>query len=460
MLKKFTINKLYGTTTVSIPFNQDGVNIFIGENGLGKTTVLNILYFFLTKRFRKLTQYNFAYIEIEFSNNEKLSLKYSDLESLHSIQDDRNVPNNILQSILDEIPESILQSLINDIQKKPMSREELINHPALQNLSISRRYPPRVLYDAILSLVDEDLSEQLKELKNSITKCLDGVNILYLPTYRRIEEDLKNLNLTIDSEERYQRNTTEKLIQFGMNDVVHRFKLMQDSIQKLSSQGLAKISSEILSQLITGAPQIHDIHLESMNAENIQIILARVGPALSATDKARILEKIESSKLKDEDRFLIYFVRKLIDIYENQKHFDDRIKKYIQVCNRYFSFSKKELIYNESEVEFYLKSDFFPERKLLIKFLGKLSSGEKQIVSLFSKLYLASKDQKFIVLFDEPELSLSIDWQELLLPDIIESGKCDTLITVTHSPFIYDNNLKNSARGLSEFINKDFEASE
>lgn len=456
MLKKFTINKLYGTTSVSIPFDESGTNIFVGENGLGKTTVLNILYFFLMKRFRKLTQYNFASIEIEFNNKEVLILKYKDLEALNNTQDNRNIPSSLIQTIIDEIPEPILQSLINEIQSRPMSRDEILGHPAIQNLTVMRRYPTRILYDAILSFVDEDLSENLKKLKDSINKNLEGVGILYLPTYRRIEEDLKNLNLSVESDDYIQKNTNEKLIQFGMNDVVQRFKIMQDTIQKLSSQGLAKISSEILSQLITGAPEINDTQLKNMNAENIQIILARVGPALSNTDKKLILEKLESSKLKEEDRFLVYFVQKLIDIYENQKKFDDRIKKYIKVCNRYFSFSKKELIYNENEVEFYLTSTFFPERKLLLKFLGKLSSGEKQIVSLFSKLYLSLKEQKYIVLFDEPELSLSIDWQELLLPDIIESGNCANLIAVTHSPFIFDNNLKNYARGLSEFIKKDF----
>ena len=45
--------------------------------------------------------------------------------------------------------------------------------------------------------------------------------------------------------------------------------------------------------------------------------------------------------------------------------------------------------------------------------LKNLSSGEKQILSLFSKLYL-NLNNKNILLFDEPELSLSIIW--LLIP--------------------------------------------
>lgn len=49
-----------------------------------------------------------------------------------------------------------------------------------------------------------------------------------------------------------------------------------------------------------------------------------------------------------------------------------------------------------------------------------LSSGEKQIISVFSKLYLED-NKKYIILFDEPELSLSIKWQAKFLPDIMDT---------------------------------------
>lgn len=79
-----------------------------------------------------------------------------------------------------------------------------------------------------------------------------------------------------------------------------------------------------------------------------------------------------------------------------------------------------------------------------------LSSGEKQIVSIFSQLYL-ELDCKSLILFDEPELSLSLYWQQMLLPDIMESNKCMFMLAVTHSPFIYDNALRDSAVALSVY---------
>src|SRR5690606_39172284 len=61
--KKFVINDLFGYQTVEIPFDKH-IKILVGENGLGKTTVLNTLYFVLTKKFDRLGKVNFSSIEI------------------------------------------------------------------------------------------------------------------------------------------------------------------------------------------------------------------------------------------------------------------------------------------------------------------------------------------------------------------------------------------------------------
>ncbi len=41
-IKRFQIEELFGIYNVDIPFCNN-INIFIGENGLGKTTILNCI---------------------------------------------------------------------------------------------------------------------------------------------------------------------------------------------------------------------------------------------------------------------------------------------------------------------------------------------------------------------------------------------------------------------------------
>ena len=49
-------------------------------------------------------------------------------------------------------------------------------------------------------------------------------------------------------------------------------------------------------------------------------------------------------------------------------------------------------------------------------------------------------------------MSLSLKWQKMLLPDIINTGNCDLLITVTHSPFIFENEFDNYAKEIRRNI--------
>ncbi|EKI3603217.1 ATP-binding protein, partial [Salmonella enterica subsp. enterica serovar Cerro] len=79
--------------------------------------------------------------------------------------------------------------------------------------------------------------------------------------------------------------------------------------------------------------------------------------------------------------------------------------------------------------------------------LNDLSSGEKQVISLMSILYLYDNNNK-IILIDEPELSLSLPWQKLLLPDIDQCNTVSQVIAITHSPFIFDNELAVNATAM------------
>jgi predicted ATP-dependent endonuclease of OLD family len=68
------------------------------------------------------------------------------------------------------------------------------------------------------------------------------------------------------------------------------------------------------------------------------------------------------------------------------------------------------------------------------------------MISLFAKMFLYPRRK--IVLIDEPELSLSIDWQRDILVDVLSAPLCSQLIAITHSPFVFDNELEPFARGL------------
>jgi predicted ATPase len=63
-----------------------------------------------------------------------------------------------------------------------------------------------------------------------------------------------------------------------------------------------------------------------------------------------------------------------------------------------------------------------------------LSAGEKQMLSF---LCYNAFTQSAPIIIDEPELSLHVDWQRMLVPTLLDQQTGNQFILATHSPFIY-----------------------
>jgi hypothetical protein len=357
---------------------------------------------------------------------------------------------------------------LDDIKSKMKSQERLILKDKnlirdfIDENDIPRFAPSDIMIREIFRFLNEPKFENFIEINDILNNY--NFSILYLPTYRRVEEDLKNLgkfrkkihNLFEDDEIYYEEVeddieiADDTLIHFGMEDVENRIKTITNEINKSTIGGFSKVTGEMLSQLLKGFPNIDDKDIADLDENTVKIIIHRVGNNISEIDRNNILQLIENKDKLKTKKELVYFIYKLIDIYNQHKHLDNAVKSFCQICNEYLT--DKHFIYNESSVEV----DIFRKNTEDKVSLNKLSSGEKQIISIFSKLYLENinQEQNLVVLFDEPELSLSLPWQKRLLPDIISSKKCSFLLSVTHSPFIFDNELDKYAIGMNTYISE------
>lgn len=90
-LKSFKIFGLFDRYDVELPFDKQ-VNIFIGENGLGKTTILNCLYYVLQKKYSQLENIPFQQIEISFRNTSiPITISKADVISYNKRRNGRRV---------------------------------------------------------------------------------------------------------------------------------------------------------------------------------------------------------------------------------------------------------------------------------------------------------------------------------------------------------------------------------
>jgi predicted ATPase len=437
-IKSFSVYGLFGTDDIHIPFDEN-IKILVGENGIGKTQVLNLFYYTLTRNFFRLDEFSFDQLILEFNDRNPIKIDKASVNELtKGIYD-----NPIVKEFINEVGYSQFEMLRTRFIQSKGNRKKL--EIAFEYNPKFKKYPTRQIHIfQVLELIEMNMgnlsnsffSNSEKEIESGI----EGSEIMYFPTYRRVEEDLHNLGYNND-ELLNQENT---LIQFGMDDVQKRFNQIESTIDKLLKEGFSKITSEILSQLVKGSSKTDNNFLSKINENDIEIILARVGKELSENDKNEIRKSVKNQSF--ENPSLTYILKKLVEIYDKQKELDDLAKKFKDVCNKYLI--NKKVFYDESAIKIFIKS----EKTDSEIDLSKLSSGEKQIISIFSKIYLSESDKRFIILFDEPELSLSMIWQQQLLPDIINSGKCELLLAVTHSPFIFDNELDKYAIGLDQYI--------
>lgn len=414
-IKKININQLYGDTNISIAFNNN-VMVLVGENGLGKTTLLNIIYYSLSCDFKKLSRIKFKSIEIFFDNNESVVINRKDIIPKRVSIDTESYTEEEFNKI------DLIYETENIRIKKYILDEKIENH-----------------YDAIV-----------EKYKNKIERYLVG-KILYFPTYRRIEEDLSKIRTISRHTEKKFIEEERNIIQFGMNDVKETFNRILEDIKSSSLNGYTQVTGKMITQLVDVDAE-QNISQEAkrniLDGQTIDIILSRIDDGnLSKEYKEKIRSLIASKEIFTAKLYkpLIHLLSDLIRVYNQQQRKQDQaIKRFVSVCNSYLV--NKYFQYDESA----LTLDVYNKNNKKVD-LSKLSSGEKQIVSIFSKLFLSVEDN-FILLFDEPELSLSIEWQEKLLVDIVHSGKCNFLLAVTHSPFIYNNEFKKNARGIELFI--------
>jgi len=434
IIKRFSISGLYGERDVDINF-QNNIKIIVAENGYGKTTVLNALYALLSGDVLRLRKIEFNSIQIEFSDNSKFTLKSSDIKLTAEIFKDNPLFDHLTRRVGEPATLELFESFT--VYPKKFKDSKLI-----KSISKSADVSTYHLASMIETLHSEDqfkVKRKAHEILSSI-KSKFPYNIVYLPTYRRVEQDFKDLGLDEEVNSFHDHS-----VNFGMRDVDERFKEITSEISKSSVDWFSKVNGQMLSQLVHGF-HVDDTTKESIdNLEAIKIVLDRIGTNIEESSKQEIMRLVESKEIFSNHDPLVYFISNLVKVYEQQQSNDKAIQDFSEVCNRYLV--DKRINYNESKVSI----DIVRRKNGRQVDIQKLSSGEKQIISLFARLYL-KRENRLAIFFDEPELSLSIEWQRTLLPDIINSGKCAFLFTTTHSPFIFENDLVNNAVGLGEYI--------
>ena len=435
--KAITIRGLFGKEDVTLTFEKT-VNIYIGENGLGKTTILNTVYYVLTGDYEKLVNIPFDMITVRFSNEKEMSISKADIAKyVNSRNPRRHFKDREIELFIEDYLDQIIHTSSTKLDE---NMQEMIVSLLANKLDIPYAVAIRYVssYLSTRKNYKGGNEKNINKMRDNVSEFLNE-KVIYLTTYRRIEKDYSDY--FNPEKERFGRLSDDSLIRFGMKDVSNAINNVLRNIRDKTNQEFNKMTGILLSKYA-------NVSTDSMYSNTdidqklLKIVLDRLGRQIEDNDKSIIMKLAADGNIYDSKyKYLYDLIFELIRIYNQLRIFDDKIMMFKDTCNRYLN--DKEFVYNQSEITLKLLSK---GRDSEIE-LSMLSSGEKQIVSLFSRLYLES-EKKCILLIDEPELSISMRWQKMLLPDIIRTNNCSLLLAVTHSPFIFDNEFDSDAHDM------------
>jgi ABC-type Mn2+/Zn2+ transport system ATPase subunit len=475
IVESFKVEGLYGYRTISLS-SEYAATILIAKNGAGKTTLLAALDAFLKCQFSRLRDVKFLRLccKLRGVDNE-ICLSRDDVLAYGELK-----PGNLLEREARRFevePAALLAFVENISYDDEFGLEEEVAQKIVAKLGYNRQNAQAACQKIVESFAEN--APAVEAAIKLIKAALRDTEVVYLPTYRRIELSMSKSDRTdrAGRPRKFFPATKSGLyageIQFGLTDILERLASLNSRIVLESSFGYRELSASIINELIDGTfDKVSPTSADIPDQEELALFFSRLkdprgyGPYIDVSSIPNMEKIYTGQDISDErNKFLRYFLAKLNTVIQATRNVETLVRDFIENCNKYLSFQDastslektdilpleegnddKVLRLSRKDLRVYVES-VHGGRTIP---LDALSSGEKQMISLFAKLYLYPKNK--ILLIDEPELSLSIDWQREILVDAMNAPLCRQVIAITHSPFIFDNVLEPFARPLRSAI--------
>lgn len=122
----------------------------------------------------------------------------------------------------------------------------------------------------------------------------------------------------------------------------------------------------------------------------------------------------------------------------------ERIEKFFDLINSLFTSTGKTIDIDDKNRVIFRKGEQIID-------MDRLSAGEKQILLLLFTLFLM-EDKPTVLLLDEPEISLHIEWQDRLISLMHDLNPNCQIIMTTHSPNIFADGWEDKLVFISDLV--------
>ena len=462
---------IFGRFDIKQKFGK-GINIIYGKNGAGKTTLLHILANALSGDFDRFKYLAFKKITLSLSNRMTLTILNEGIINKPEIKVTLNKEiiypessktnlNYFLDVLTERLPSSKRREFSSflDTLRRMDNRSEQHNliESFFDNYSKKSNSADDEIYGIYKGIFDSVDRGELSRF---------SMPVAYFPAFRTMIEAWAAANLSKEprgarfyprttGEEWRSKATEQARDWFGAfipsvnfpslveieeelsSEILHARNAVWNRDRNLLSQAFSKVFSS-LSEHSPVTEKGEDIlrQLETLFSQVDASPMGTAGTPIFRELRKELsnLRKTEGSSENAALRILLIYRDVLESSLQVQQASFKSIQEYLGSVNEFLE--NKHLDYKLEAIS--------PNRQpsIGVQFedgvfnqgLRTLSSGERQIITL---IYASTHmSQQNVVLIDEPEISLHIDWQRMLISKMAEHIGDRQIIACTHSPVI------------------------
>lgn len=411
-INEITINGFKSRyATMSIKFTEQNVSVIYGDNGCGKTTLLNLIHAIFTRNNEELAK----------NNIESVRLSYTVVDDDGKTSNKKNIIKRFKQTDSYTWPDDSIRyfkSLSLGVDRTlnaadtPITTSEAYRF-LMQNLDHHDFIDQSADHEKLWSF-SEDLTRAVKRYRSM--NAMKKVNLrkfadrnLYLKSIKTEEVVMLLLDTyrvaRIKSSDGIQNALFETLSSFIFNTSPEDFSSYTEEAKTLLYGKLINNKRRIIKALDT----------KDGNHAKIEIV-----------DKLNKIDSIESFYSIVSTPILFQLFTNMVEQLEIEESLLTSINEILYVFNAHLP-NNKQLIVNENVVEVQVGTESHP--------ISELSSGESQLLITLCMLVLRGQD-KHVILIDEPELSFNIKWQRMFINLVNAVVPNAQVIVASHSPAV------------------------
>ncbi len=433
---------------LEVNFSKRNTSIIFGENGSGKTTFLRVINAILTQNSSVLYSLNIQSIEIKFiiNNQENIvKIQSSNSKNINKIYlaDTINI-NEVEEEFSKNIKKDKQGFYIEDNENgenfeydwSEYNNSELVETTSL-SLGVERGITQRTL-----NIHGEDIYHYFRT-NYRYRRDLKGINI------RHLSEELAHFLKRTKSRRRHSR---ERGLSLDNNHVFLQ-NIEIDNIEELLLEIYIKaknIATERIQNALfdtlsfifdkkTTENQKSDINIKD-DVEFIDSLFSTKGRIIEALDedddnnkfKNQMIKRLKDINTKEDivravDNSILYdLIKNMMNELEVEKSLLNSINIFIEQYNKFLG-DDKQLLITEGSIDINIDNESHS--------INVLSSGERHIFTFLALIIIEGRDRNFIFI-DEPEISLNIKWQRVLMELLEELAPNTQIIVASHSAFL------------------------